>query len=263
MRTKISVALNGIELHSLDEAIILQSLDEATPNWNITAGNRGNKTGQYVNSIEERYREIGITFAIDEKQDLIRRAEILQRVFAWAKAGGDLTVNYRDRQKLRVICTALPAIKTVTKWAETYSITFRAYGIPYWQSMDEESVTVAATASANATLQIRETGGGLLCFTAANASGSTVNTLAIAANNRHYSFANLGLLDGETMRVDYDENGLQRIRIQASGGTWRSVMSKRETTSNDDIILNPGTNTVSMTSGSAVTWRIFTKGRWI
>lgn len=263
MRTRISVALNGIELHSIDEAIVLQGVDEGSPSWNINAGNRANTIGQYVNSVEKKYRDVTVTFAIAEQRDLIRRHEILQQIFAWADKGGDLTVSYRDGQKLRVICTAMPAVKTLTKWAEIYSITFRAYEIPFWQSTDKTSVTIAATSSGNTTMRLRETGGGLLCFEATNSSGSTVNTLAVAANGRNFTFSGLGLANGEKLRGDYDDRGIQRIRIQATGGTWRSAMAARATISNDDILLNPGANTVYVSSGEAVSWQLYTYGRWL
>ena len=48
MRTRISVALNGIELHSLDGGIVLQGVDEGAASWNISAGNRAGNAGQHV-----------------------------------------------------------------------------------------------------------------------------------------------------------------------------------------------------------------------
>ena len=52
MRTRISVALNGIELHSLDGGIVLQGVDEGAASWNISAGNRAGNAGQHVTSVE-------------------------------------------------------------------------------------------------------------------------------------------------------------------------------------------------------------------
>ena len=259
MRTRISVALNGIELHSIDGAIVLQGVDEAAPNWNITAGNRAGNSGQHLNGIEKRYRDVTVSFAIAEKSDLIRRADIIQQVCAWAAAGGDLTVSYRDRQKLRVVCAALPAVKTLTKWAEAYSITFRAYQVPFWESMDEESATISAGTSGSATLRLQETGGGKASFEATNGSGSTVDSVTISANGKTMTFASLGLANGEKLIGDYDGKDIQRLRI-LNGSTYRSVLDKR--TGADDILLNYGENTISVTSGAALSWKIYTFGRW-
>lgn len=264
MRTRLSAALNGTELHSIAPEIYIQRINEEAPVMEVSAGDRACGEGQHLNSIRRKTADISIQFSIDvPKRETLRRAEILQQVNAWAAAGGDLTVNYRDRQKMRVRCASLPGIDGIDRWTENYEITLRAFEIPYWVSMDKTSVTIAATSSGDTTMRIRETGGGLLCCEATNSSGSTVNTAAIAANGRNFTFSSLGLADGEKLRCDYDENGIQRIRIQASGGTWRSAMAARAAISNDDIILNPGLNTVYVSSGAALAWTVWTFGRWI
>ena len=262
MHTKISVALNGTALSAVDSRIILQGVDEAAPNWNISAGNRADRIGQYVNSIEKRYREVTVTFAIDEKSDLDDRAEIIQAVFDWAVNGGDLTVSYRSGQKLAVICTGLPAVKNIRKWAENYTVIFRAYRIPYWQSTAEESETISAGTSGSATLAVAESAGGKLCFEASNDSGSTTNQISISANGKTIAFSSLGLASGEKMYMDYDGMDIQRIRIENSGGTYRSAMAKRTAASADDIPLKQGNNSISVTSTVAVSWKVYTFGRW-
>lgn len=259
MRTRISVALNGAELHAIDAAIVLQGVDEGAASWNIATGNRAGNDGQHVNGIEKRYRDVVVNFAIAEKRDLIRRANIIQQVCGWAAAGGDLTVSYRDRQKLRVMCVSLPAVKSLDKWAETYSITFRAYQVPFWQSMDAESAAISAGTSGSASLRVKETGGGKLCFKATNSSGSTVNTASISANGKTISFSSLGLANGEKLIGDYDDNDIQRLRI-LNGSTYRSVLDKR--TGADDVLLKQGGNTVSVSSGAALSWNVYTYGRW-
>jgi hypothetical protein len=263
MRTRISVALNGTELTSIDSAIVLQGVDEGAASWNITAGNRAGNPGQHVTSVEKRYRDVIVSFAIAEKRDLIRRSTIIQKVCEWAAAGGDLTVNYRDRQKLRVICAQMPAVKTLTKWAETYSITFRAYAVPFWQSMDPESKTISAGTSGSATLAVKESAGGKLCFEATNSSGSTVNSVNIVVvNGTGMAFASLGLANGEKLIGDYDENDIQRLRIKNTNNVYRSVLDKRTIFSADDIMLKCGANTVSVSSEAALSWNVWTYGRW-
>lgn len=262
MRTRISVALNGIELHSIDSAIVLQGVDEGAASWNISAGNRAGNAGQHVNSVEKRYRDVVVSFAIAEKRDLIRRSDIIQRICAWAAEGGDLTISYRDRQKLRVICAQMPAVKTLTKWAESYSITFRAYDIPFWQNMDRESVTISAGTSGSATLRVKESAGGKLSFEATNGSGSTVDAVSVTANGNSLIFASLGLANGEKLIVDYDEKDIQRLRIKNTSNVYRSVLAKRTVASNDDIPLKYGVNSISVTSGAALSWNLYTYGRW-
>ena len=254
MRTRISVALNGAELHAIDAAIVLQGVDEGAASWNIATGNRAGNDGQHVNGVEKRYRDVVVNFAIAEKRDLIRRANIIQQVCGWAAAGGDLTVSYRDRQKLRVMCLSLPAVKSPDKWAETYSITFRAYQVPFWQSVDAESAAISAGTSGSTSLRVKETGGGKLCFQATNSSGSTVNTFSISTGESIMSFSSLGLANGETLVIDHSDNGKRcdlRLRIRSTGGVYRSAMNKRSTGSSDELTISPGTRTVSMSAGGA------------
>lgn len=261
MRTRISAALNGEELHSLDSAIVMQGVDEGAASWNISTGGRAGNVGQHVNRIEKRYRDVIVNFAIAEMRDMIRRADILQRVCAWAAGGGDLTISYRDRQKLRVVCASLPAVKSLDQWAETYSITFRAYEVPFWVSMDATTATISAGTSGSASMRLKESAGGKLCFEASNGSGGTVDSVSVGANGKSIIFSGLGLGNGEVLVGDYDGKDIQRLRIR-SGGSYRSVLNKRTTGSDDDILLKCGANTISVSSGAALSWNLYTYGRW-
>ena len=261
MRTRISVALNGAELSALDGSIVLQGVDEGAASWNITAGGRSGNSGQRVTGIEKRYRDVVVQFAVAEKNDLIRRNEVIRRVIAWASGGGVLTVNYRPRQMIRVICQQMPAVKTLTKWAETYSITFRAYEVPYWQSLDAEGANISAGTSGSAVIPVVESAGGKLCFEATNGSGGTVNEVTVSANGRTIAFSSLGLANGEKLIVDYDERDIQRLRVK-NGNTYRSALAKRTSASADDILLVNGANTVTVTSDAALSWHVYTYGRW-
>lgn len=262
MRTRISVALNGTELHAIDSAIVLQGVDEGAASWNISTGSRAGNAGQHVNSVEKRYRDVVVSFAIAEMRDMIRRADILQRVCAWAAAGGDLTVSYRDRQKLSVICAQLPAVKSLDKWAEAYSITFRAYEIPFWQSMDRESATISAGTTGETTLRVKESAGGKLCFEATNGSGNSAATVAVGANGRLMQFGTLGLANGEKLILDYDGKDIQRIRILNTSNVYRSALDKRAASSVDDLLLHYGENGIGVASDVALSWNFYTYGRW-
>ena len=261
MRTRLSVALNGVELDSIDPAICIQSIDEDAPNMDVSVGNRSGNNGQHLNGVYRKTMDVSIQFSIDApKRETLRRAAILQQVTAWAASGGNLTINYRDRQKLRGACVGLPRIDGMDRWTSNYEIIFRAFQVPYWVSQDAESATISAGTSGSATLRLRESAGGKLCFEATNSSGSTVNAVTVSANGRTITFSSLGLVNGEKLIGDYDENDIQRLRI-LNGSTYRSVLDKR--TGADDVMLNCGGNTVSVTSEAALSWNVYTYGRWI
>jgi len=261
MRTKVSVALNGTELHTLDAAIILQSVNEAAPSWNITAVDRGNRIGQRVTGFQKRYRDVSIVFAIDE-QDPRRRSEILGKVSAWAAGGGDLTVSYRERQKLHVMCVGLMQVQGVEKYGSTYQVTLRAYSVPMWQDMDLTGVSLTSLASGSAVIRVAATGGGVLSCHATNNSGSACGTIAVGCNGKMIQLTSAGLASGETLIIDYTDTDVQRI-LAGSGNSWRSLLDKRTVASDDDVILQPGENTVNFAADVALDWTLYTFGRWV
>lgn len=260
MITRLSAALNNAELHSIAPEICIQSINENAPSMDVSVGNRSGNIGQHLNGVYRKALDVSIQFSIDSpKREILRRVSILQQVAAWASSGGVLTVNYRDRQQLRVSCVGLFGIDGIDKWTSNYEVVFRALQVPYWVSQDAESTTISAGTSGSVSLRVKETGGGKLCFQATNSSGSTVNTASISANGKTISFSSLGLANGEKLIGDYDENDIQRLRI-LNGSTYRSVLDKR--TGADDVLLKQGGNTVSVSSGAALSWNVYTYGRW-
>ena len=262
MRTRVSAALNGIELGELDDSILIQRVVEPTPSWNVNATGKATLIGQRYTGTEQRTRDVQVLFAIREMRDYARRDEVLDAVRAWAAPGGELSLNYKGRKRLRVICSAMPAVNGIDQWAENYTVTFRAVEQPLWENMDPDVANLSARTSGSATLAVRGSAGGKLCVEAKNTSGSTCNAVTVTANGRSISFATLALANNETLVMDYDEREIQRLRIKNSGGVLRSVIAKRTEASADDILLNAGTNTVTVSSGAALTWKLYTYGRW-
>lgn len=267
MRTRSSLALNGIELHSIDAAIYVRGVDEASPSRNILAGAKGTGEGQFVNKISRQYRDISVRFAIwATKYQIARRAEIVQRVNAWAAPGGILTVNYRDGQQMRVKCTQLAAMKT-DDWNEEYQISFRAYEVPYWENTDRTQISVT-TASQYAYLNYPGSAEGKLSFTGSNTSGYACNRIIIGTvdgNNNFltkFDLSSLDLVNNETIVADYDERDILRIRIRNSVGEYRSALGRRTPDSSDDIRLKYGSNKLSIWSHQSLAWNIYTYGRF-
>lgn len=259
MRTKISVALDGVELHALDAAIILQSVNEAAPGWNFSAADRAGGLGQRMTGSQKRYRDIVIQFALDER-DPKRRMEILQAVAAWADGARDLTVSYRERQRLRVTLQGLTPIQGIEKWGTVYQITLRSYSHPMWMDQDETSAEISGNGSG--VLRIAGNGGGKMCFRAVNSSGSVCASAEVSSGGRTITLTGMELASGETLILDYDAEDIQRIRA-GSGSSWRSLLDKRTAASWDDILLASGANTVTVTSSAALSWTVYCFGRWI
>lgn len=261
MITKMQVGLNGVLLHSLDDSIIIQGVDEQAPNMNPNVVNRAGLIGQRFMTMEKRYRDVVISFAIKKQGTLAARRAIYDKVCAWASAGGKLTLNYRPGMELRVVCTALPALANVSQWGNPMTMTFRAYNIPQWISTVADQTTVS-TASAISQLTVTGNAGGKLRVAAVNNSGSACASVTLSAHGKQIKLNSLGLANGETLILDYTDDDIQRIRIKNANDEYRSVLAKRTVDSVDDIWLTAGENDVRTVASVALDWTLTCFGRW-
>lgn len=262
MRTQLSISLNGVELYNVDSSIIIQGIDEQMVNMNPTAASRAGLNGQHFVSLEKRYRDVVVSFAINEKRFGVRR-QIYDKVCSWARDGGELQVGYRNSDTvLYVVCTALPALANVSQWNNPLQMTFRAYDIPCW--IDKIGIGHApADSSTDVSLNLPNDGSMPtkleVMFT--NNSGSTCNTVTITSGSQKIRLTSLGLANGETLYINYDSRDIQKIYI-GNGSTYRSVMAKRTVDSNDDIWIPPRTTPVRVQSDVALSLNFFARGRY-
>lgn len=261
MKTKTDVSLNGILLSDLDQKIIIQGIEEAAPSWNITATSLARRYGQRVTQREYRYRDVTVRFAIAEISNMQEREDILQAVRDWARNPGWMKVSYREGQRIWATCNAMPQVAGINRWAEAYAIVFRAWSMPEWEAEEADSAT-AAGISGSTQITVQPSAGGPMRIEAGNSSGGICNAISVTAAGQTMSFGSLGLRHGETFVMDYDENGLQRIRIRSAAGIWRSVLESRSEESVDDILLAQGTSAISFTAGASLNWRFYAYGRW-
>lgn len=262
MVTKLQASMNGVPLHSLDSSIVIQGIDEQVVNTNPTAVSRAGLNGQRFQTMEKRYRDVVISFAIREKQFGVRR-QIYDKICKWARDGGELQVGYRSSDTvLYVVCTALPALGNVSRWADPMTMTFRAYDIPCW--IDKIGIGNAPSDSSTDTSFNLPNEGSMptkleIMFT--NNSGSTCNTVTITSGGQKIRLTSLGLANGEKLFINYDSRDIQKIYIR-NGSTNRSVMAKRTVDSNDDIWIPPRTTQVRVQSDVVLSLNFFARGRY-
>lgn len=262
MITKLSVSLNGTQLYNVDSSIIIQGIDEQMINLNPTAASRASLNGQHFVSMEKRYRDVVVSFAINER-DFTKRRKIYGKVCTWARDGGELQVGYRNSDTvLYVVCTALPALANVSQWNNPMQMTFRAYDIPCW--IDKIGIGQAPAESSTDTSFVVENPGTMpteLEIMFANSSGSTCNTVTITSGGQKIGLTGLGLANGETLFIDHDNKDIQKIYIR-NGSTNRSVMAKRTVDSNDEIWMPVGEYPVRVQSDVALGLNFFARGRY-
>ena len=88
-------------------------------------------------------------------------------------------------------------------------------------------------------------------------------TIVTGGKSKAMVFSSLGLAAGETLVIDHNTSGLLRIRIRATGGTYRTVLAARSDESVDDFIVDPGTAQCQLTISGARKLTVSARGRWL
>ena len=100
MKLTRRVALNGKQLDTVDDRIVISSVEPGDGRENITAVDAASGYGQRVTGNRRSTLDMVVKFRIQEhgrnKDGLQSRAEVLEKVNAWAAAGGVLTVDATD-----------------------------------------------------------------------------------------------------------------------------------------------------------------------
>ncbi len=256
------VALNGVQLDSIDSRILVQGIEEQAGKDQISAVGVFGGVGQRVTNEHRDFLDMIVRFSIHQKKsDMQARSDVFEKVNAWAAVGGWLTVNYKSNRRLWVRCAQCPAAGDQWNWTGVYSITFRAYAVPYWQQATATTAT-ATGSSISTSVTVLSHVKTVLDVSFANTSGAACDTFSITAGGSTIALESLGLANGETLYIDHTETGLLRIRIKNTSNVYRSVLAKRTTASSNDLWVSPGTVTVAVTAAKAGTLTVSCAGRF-
>ena len=237
------VALNGQQLDAVDSRIVISSVEPQDGRENITAADTAAGFGQRITGRRRSTLDIIVKFRILEKGHSVagetNRALVLEKVNAWAAAGGVLTTNYKAGRQLNVVLAQAPGEGSLWDYTHEYQITFRAYAVPYWEDSTEstqvigtdddsgsESFTVGGSAEAQIDAEIE------------NTSGTTLTSVTLNVSGKFMYFTGLAVADGEKLVIDH-VNGLIRIRT-TSGTSYADAMAYRTAASVDDLTAAPG-----------------------
>lgn len=255
LRTKSSIAINNVYLHDVDSRIIVQSITESEARLNPRAVTLASRTGQRLTGLERQTMDVTVHFSVLGRRDMIGRAQVIERVAAWAASGSILTVDYRPNRQLHVVCVQYPSIGNIKEWDGAETIIFRAYEQPYWE--DVLPMRYARQGSGAVCVINPGTMAAPLEFEAVNNGEETVEALAVMMGDQLLGFDGLDLAPGDTVRVWYQDG------VMHAGAGGASVYGKRTTASVDDLMLAPGANDVYVTSDGACDWRITVRGRYL
>lgn len=231
------VALGGVQLDEIHDAIVIRSIDAGVPHENIQAVNRMGGFGQRITGQHWENKEVQVTFAINaNKKDFALRRELWDAVINWALRGGWLTTNEVPGRRMYVDKTVLPNIGDLWEWTSDYTLTFRAYGIPFWQ--DETPVTAGLDSVSNGRVLVDVPGHfqTVADVNFQNISGATIPNIRIGAGSNTIELRGVNLTASETLKITHGTDGI--LKIMAGS---RNVYGKRTAASADDLFLDPGT----------------------
>lgn len=247
------VALDGVQLDSIDDRILISRVETADGKESISTVDAWGPYGSRVTKIHRSSLDITIKFRIRlRKRSMSEREEVLEKVNAWAYAGGWLTTNNKPGRQIRVFRAQAVGVGDPWDWTKEYSLIMRACGVPYWQQSTPDAASVDDKVNASLSVVTAGSETGVMDITFDNTSGGTINSFEISNGENTISFTSLGLADGERLVIDHHDNGkrcILRMRIRNTSGNHRSVLSKRSVDSSDDLYTTPGSHQVTMSAG--------------
>ena len=136
---------------------------------------------------------------------------------------------------------------------------------PFARSIHENTASLNAEAGNAKSVNLSVSGNyeTPLAFSVINTSGSTMNALTIRTKQERFTFSGLALASGETLTASYTEEDILLLRIEGTDGALRSAMGARTTDSDDDLLMDPGVNTVTIEAEKACTVKLMARGRWL
>lgn len=253
------VALDGLHLDDADARIVISAVEPGEARENISAAETAGGFGQRIESRHRSTMDIVVRFKIMQNgrsaAGMQVRSEVLEKANAWARNGGLLTTNFKPGKGIRVVLAQPAAEGSLWAFDKEFQLTFRAYGIPYWE---DTSKTAAEVDSEGSNILFRGSAEAQVDAEMENTGSGTIDEAMISIGGVVMSFDDLGLEAGEALVIDHTDDGLLRIRIN-NEGTYRSAMAKRTPESADDFLIAPGLRNCYYSADGdaslALTWR--------
>jgi hypothetical protein len=250
-------ALGGVQLDELHESIVIQKIDPGTPQRTINAVAMMGGAGQRITGKHWETLDVVIEFGINlPKREMELRRQVFEMVTAWALRGGWLTVGWMPGRRMWVDHVELPSSGDLWDWTASYTITFRAYSVPFWQDEMPVLASHQLITSGSVSIEVGGNAQSVLDISFQNRSGMTINNFRVSAGGNTLILSSLGLGGSETLSISHGTDGL--LRITAGG---RSVLDRR--TGSDDLYVMPGSNTVTVQADRAGALTVRSYGRYV
>ena len=259
MQLKRRVALGGVQLDSLDNRILVTGIDEAAGKESISAVSMGYGSGQRITNQHRDTLDITVRFAMNIKNDdMAARSQLLDTVNNWARAGGWLTVGHRSGKQLNVVLAQAPGGGDQFNWGNDFTLVFRAYAVPYWEDVTATETTMEGDAG-SMPFTVPGSAETVADFAITNTSGSTIDSIELSSAGNIIKFTDLGLANNATLTIDHIRTaGVYAMRARIGED---SVMIKKG--GSDELILKPGSNSISWDADGDISMVVSAKGRYL
>lgn len=254
------VSFNGVMLDELDNSIVIRSIDPGVPKDNIQATDRMGGWGQRVTGQHWSTVEATVTFAIDiPKREMNRRREVFDLAIAWAaNKTGWLEFNTITDRHLWVDKVVIPGGGDMWNWTNEFTFVFRAYAVPFWESITPTAATVNSVSSYGIPIDIGGTAPGVLDVSFKNVSGAMIPNIAITAAGKTLTLNGVNLTASETLMITHPHGNGGLLQIKAGS---RNVYGLR--TGADDLVVNPGSANVILSASRAGNLTVTNYARWL
>lgn len=252
------VRLGSTFLDELDNSIVIRGVDPGVPHEAVGTADRMGGWGSRMTNQHWQSLDVSVSFAIDiPKTDMIRRREVFDKVIAWAKPRQWLRTNQMDGRRLYVDKIVYPTGGDMREWMNEYTLTFRAYSVPFWQDETAVEVRKNRISSGSVQIDIGGTAPGVLDLTFENASGATNTNVKFTVDGKVLELRGVNLAASETLQVYHTNDGFLRARAGS-----RNVYSLLRGA--DDAYVQPGTTvTVEVSATRAGNLVVQNFARWL
>lgn len=257
MRLTRRAALGGAELDELHDAIVIRSIDPGTPKETVQSANRMGGAGSRMTMQHWDTLEASVTYAINiPKRRLAERREVMDLVNEWALKKGWLTTNEMPEKRLWVEKADIPTGGDLWQWLEEYTITFRAYGVPFWTDASPAQVTNDNITKGSVALSVPGMVRTVLNVSFRNISGQNIPNFTVSAGGNTLTLTGVNLGADQTLTIDHTADGLLRAR-KGSTSVYPLL------TGSEDLYVDPGDVTVSVNAARAGRLTVSAYGRYV
>lgn len=262
MRLSRRVSLANVQLDELDESIVIRSVDVGVPHEDVGSADRMGGFGSRMTNQHWQSLDASVTFAINiQKNEMVRRREVFDMINAWAKPKKWLRTNQMEGRRLYVDKIVYSGGGDMRDWLREYTITFRAYSVPFWQDEIQVEAQKKKISKGNVQIEIGGTAPGVLDISFENVSGKQINDVTFTVGTQTLQLKGVNLAANETLNMSHTNEGVLRVRA-VNGDNSRNVYSLLRGA--DDAYVEAGTAvTVAVEATRAGNITVRNTARWL